>query len=551
MEKEKESNGRPCSERHGIQDENSATRYNTIAIDAKVDGFVAPTAGFSACKSVELQEALQFSNPDKSQDASVFPSPKKSIQMLKYRVRNQIKAKEAKEDNDETGDASDDDDYNTTKDGLNLGNPIFDFGFQETPETTKVEDLLEVEDQIEARDQTESENQIGDGDQAKVEDKGHIGDQARTQDKVKIEDHETSDVESFQQAPSITSSCLDALEGAEIVTAKEVTFTKHSAKEVALEDRTLIRPYDDDMTAALIPKGPKHFETKVYGTVEAQRLFRSLGRVPPEHKESILWNAKITTTEPDPFEVRKTPDSQPRGRRRPPPSEIGLPNHDTQPDVAYSPESNKENAPTSEPDSSTLNKTKVTIVPSAPFYPPPPTRPPPPPPKDPKTSLADAPRQTKGFQIIRPPSPVEWPVPRRARATPSASLSPSKKYKELNLRPPIPITPLQNSMHLYGSTSTLPLPNTPEENNNSTPNVSRRRTFFGNHLTVPIPNDNHLRRASYNSPSTHSVRLPMSNGPETQLPQRPGTACGVDRPNSSASMRSSKRERFKNLFKKF
>ncbi|KAK6361389.1 hypothetical protein TWF730_005122 [Orbilia blumenaviensis] len=367
--------------------------------------------------------------------------------------------------------------------------------------------------------------------------------------KAKIEIHETSDDEGrFQRAASITSSCLDALEDAEILTAKEVKLTRYSIKDITLEERDVVRPYDDDMTAALIPKGPKVLETRIHEKEATQRLLRSIGRVPPsESKGNSSQNINAPVTKPVSTENLRVSTLQPKGRPRPVAPKVNMLDikhtHETRPAIPAPPVKIQ-----------TIGRTKVTILPSTPFCPPSPSRPPPAPPEE--LNYDDCTIEDRGgFQTILVPG---GPPARRSR--PTTSQSPSKKYAELNLRPPIPITPLQHSMHLYGSTSTLPLPLIPEEEKGRAAedkkhfNFSRRRTLFGNNLTVPSPNDHHLRRASYNSPSTQSVRLPtqVPDTPGTQLPPRPGTAFGgmFSRPSSSASVRSSKREMFKNFFKK-
>ncbi|RVD88728.1 uncharacterized protein DFL_002903 [Arthrobotrys flagrans] len=561
-----------CNDR---DDEKKVPSHNVNA-EAKLDGFVVPSIKLSASKSDE--GALGSLNPENLQDSSVILSPKKGVQMLKYRVRNHNE-KEGENKENENGGAADNT-WNANQDDTELEDSRFEFGFEKKFETVEIED--------------------------------HGYELIKSEDDETIKAEETdgaSDADSFQRAASITSSCVDPLENAEILTAKEVTIIPHTVKDVSLEERTLIRPHDDDMTAPLLPK-IKVFETTVHGKIEAQRLFRSLGCVlPREDKENVPKNINAAVVEPgsSEFDVPKALNSQPRGRGRPrppPPGVVRL-DYDTLTVLASIPDVKKEDldsssllevaedikvpmlplpqeaikepvpvlplpsevtkevAPTIEPEISTYNKTKAIILPSATFYPPSPTRAAPPaPPKDAKSTLG-TPCDHTGRQtpVPRSETPIKRPIP---------SPTPSKKYKELNLRPPIPITPLQHSMHLYGSTAALPLPK--ENNNNTTTttttgpegknkndgggglglsNFSRRRTLFGNYLTVPSANDNHLRRASYNPPSTHSVRLPLPNTPGMQLPRRPGTACGIDRPDSSASARSSKRERIKNFFKKF
>ncbi|KAK6536777.1 hypothetical protein TWF281_000991 [Arthrobotrys megalospora] len=444
----------PCNERGSKGDEKETLSHK--ADKARSNGVVIPK-GRSASES---RAAAQSSNPLDwlDIDAPVVFSSKKSIEMLKYRVKN------GTEEN--YGNYPDDD--ATTEDDNDLENSGFEFDFENQPERAN----------------------------------------------VKIDDGTSDD--GFHRAASITSSCLDSLETAEILTAKEVKLTKASIKDVTLEERTLIRPDDDDLTQALIPKGPKFFETTIHGKKAAQHLLRSLGRVPPpDNQENVP--EKVNATPVINSNFSQTPkSSQPRGRR----ATLGKP---------------------------ALTQTKVTILPPIPFYPPSPTIPPPPPPKDTKRV---EPIKQKGFKTPITPWPENMSDLHLNK--PTTSPSPSKKYRELNLRPPIPITPLQKSMHLYGSTSTLPFPKTPTQpEEKKHPNFSRRQTsLFGNHLTVPSPDDHNLRRASYNSPSSRSVRLPMPGNPGTQLPPRPGTACDMDRAGSSASVRSSKRERFKNFFKK-
>ncbi|KAK6520902.1 hypothetical protein TWF506_001144 [Arthrobotrys conoides] len=575
-------------------------------MDAKLKGFVVPSIKLSESQSHD--EASESPDSKKLQDKLVAFSPKKSVQMLKYRVKNQNGEEDENKENEMEGENKEnensvkaDSTWDATQDDTDPEDSGFEFGFEKKRCTLEIEPHKPIKVKDHEKIETEVHETIAVKTQDhEVETRDH-GIKAEDHDLLESEDDETikakearedSDTDSFQQAASITSSCLDSLENASIVSAKEVTFTTHTAGEVSVEDRTIIEPYDDDMTAPLIPKS-KHFETTIYNRDRDRHIFQlfrrseQIDKLGLERKENDKNNIDYQKDVSYRKDIDDTAPPPPRGRRRPrpPPPGVKRLDYDTYQSLASFPEveeevnvptlpsqevstkeeistsssplqAAKEKAITLQPNISTttLNKTKVTILPPQPFYPPSPNRPaPPPPPKDTDTTY-------RGHQT---PVTRSEAVNRRQATSPT----PSKKYKELNLRPPIPIVPLQQTMHLYGSTGNLPLP---KPNHNSVkngsqapgkqdkdslpglPNFSRRRTLFGNHLTVPNANDSHLRRATYNSPSTHSVRLPaMPKSPGMQLPQRPGTSCGTNRPDSSASARSSKRERLKNFFKKF
>ncbi|KAF3218112.1 hypothetical protein TWF106_007707 [Orbilia oligospora] len=588
----------PCDElEYGSK---KRTTSQSKANDAKRGGsFIIPPTKLA--KSPFRDEARGTLDCERLQHKPVAFSPKKSVQMLKYRVRDQYgeidDEIEGEDKENETGGQADSTwNANQSDEDLDLEDSGFEFGFEKEPDslTTRLPDNIRIDHHkpTEAKDResilvetgahetvvTKTQNHESKIQDHGIEAEGHIGPIESEDDetiKAKAE-YEASDTDSFQRAASVTSSCIDSLENASIVSAKEVTITSHTAKEVSLEERSLIQPYDDDMTAPLIPKS-RQFETTVYGREGAHRVFQFFRRQPQPATELDLNKENNPKNEND--AAIRVPRVG-RRRPRPPPPGVERLDYDTYPSLVSRPGGKKEGSytPVSPPEfkkeaaetllsspkaakeqattlelsisASTLNRTKVTILPSPSFYPPPPDGPAPsPPPKD--TNKTYPGRQT----------PVQRSETPNRRPTPSPT--PSKKYKELNLRPPIPIVPLQQTMHLYASTGHLPLPkhNHNSVNSNtleakekdslpSLPNFSRRRTLFGNHLTVPNPNENHLRRATYNSPSTHSVRLPIPQSLGMQLPQRPGTSCGTNRPDSSASARSSKRERFKNFFKK-
>ncbi|KAF3275583.1 hypothetical protein TWF970_006753 [Orbilia oligospora] len=590
----------PCN---GLgHDSEKRTTSQSKVNDAKRDGsFIIPPTKLA--ESPFRDEARGSLGCERQQHKPATFSPKKkSVQMLKYRVRNQHGEFEDEtegedKENETSGQADSTWNANQSDEDLDLEDSGFEFGFEKEPDslTTRLSDNIGIEHHkpTEAKGhesiliETEAletvviktQNHESKTQDHEIEAEGHISPIESEDDetiKAKAE-YEASDTDSFQRAASVTSSCIDSLENASIVSAKEVMITSHTAKEVSLEERSLIQPYDDDMTAPLIPKS-KQFETTVYGREGTHRVFQFFRRQSQPATELGLNKENNPKNEND--AAIRVPRVG-RRRPRPPPPGVERLDYDTYPGLVSRPEGKKDqgsHTPVSPPEfkkdavqtllsppkaakeqatalepstsASTLNRTKVTILPSPSFYPPSPDGPaPPPPPKD--TNKTYQGRQTPGQRSETP----------NRRPTPSPT--PSKKYKELNLRPPIPIVPLQQTMHLYASTGHLPLPKHNHNSVNSNtleakekdslaglPNFSRRRTLFGNHLAVPNPNENHLRRATYNSPSTHSVRLPIPQSLGMQLPQRPGTSCGTNRPDSSATAQNSKRERFKNFFRK-